>query len=90
MGVIKSQVSETVRNPTYLTRPDGPVFRALVEATRRHRAEAVADLFAPLQPEEVCGMIKRTLGAALRACTYWSQSREIVLKVLALNVMILW
>jgi hypothetical protein len=35
-------------------------------------------------------MIKRTLGAALRARKYWSQSRENVLKVLTLNVMILW
>jgi hypothetical protein len=30
------------------------------------------------------------LGAALRARNYWSQSREIVLKALTLNVMILW
>ena len=42
------------------------------------------------QIETVNSMIKRTLGAALRARKYWSQSREIVLKVLTLNVMILW
>jgi hypothetical protein len=42
------------------------------------------------QIETVNSMIKRTLGAALRARTYWSQSREIVLKALTLNVMILW
>jgi hypothetical protein len=42
------------------------------------------------QIETVHSMIKRVLGAALRARNYWSQSREIVLKVLTLNVMILW
>jgi hypothetical protein len=42
------------------------------------------------QIETVNSMIKRTLGAALRARKYWSQSREIILKVLTLNVMILW
>jgi hypothetical protein len=42
------------------------------------------------QIETVHSMIKRVLGAALRARSYWSQSREIVLKALTLNVMILW
>jgi hypothetical protein len=42
------------------------------------------------QIETVNSMIKRTLGAALRARKYWSQSREIVLKGLTLYVMILW
>lgn len=41
------------------------------------------------QVETVNSMIKRMLGAALRARTYWSQSREIVLRVLTLNLMIL-
>jgi hypothetical protein len=41
------------------------------------------------QIETVNSMIKRVLGAALRARSYWSQSREIVLKALTLNVMIL-
>ena len=41
------------------------------------------------QVETVNSMIKRLLGAALRARTYWSQSREILLRVLTLNVMIL-
>lgn len=41
------------------------------------------------QVETVHSMIKRTLGAALRARSYWSQSREIVLKALTLNIMIL-
>jgi len=34
-------------------------------------------------------MIKRMLGSALRARNYWSQHREIVLRVLTHNVMIL-
>jgi len=34
-------------------------------------------------------MIKRLLGSALRARQYWSQSREIVLRVLTHNIMIL-
>jgi hypothetical protein len=42
------------------------------------------------QIETVNSMIKRVLGAALRARSYWSQSKEIVLKALTLNVMILW
>ena len=34
-------------------------------------------------------MIKRTTGSALRARNYWSQSREISLRVLTHNIMIL-
>lgn len=41
------------------------------------------------QVETVNSMIKRMLDAALRARTYWSQSREIVLRVITLNLMIL-
>jgi hypothetical protein len=41
------------------------------------------------QSETVNSMIKRLLDAALRARTYWSQSKEIVLRVLTLNLMIL-
>src|SRR6186997_1283810 len=33
-------------------------------------------------------MIKRRLGSALRARSYWSQSREIILRVVTHNVMI--
>lgn len=42
------------------------------------------------QVETVNSMIKRSLGSALRARTYWSQSREITLRVLTHNIMILW
>lgn len=41
------------------------------------------------QSETVNSMIKRLLDAALRARTYRSQSREILLRVLSLNLMIL-
>lgn len=41
------------------------------------------------QIETVNSMLKRLLGSALRARTYWSQSREIVLRVLTHNIMIL-
>src|SRR5262249_46569114 len=41
------------------------------------------------QGETVINMVKRLLDAALRARCYWSQSREIFLRVLALNLMIL-
>jgi hypothetical protein len=41
------------------------------------------------QSETVISMVKRLLDAALRARTYWSQSREIILRVLTLNLMIL-
>jgi Transposase DDE domain len=40
------------------------------------------------QTETVNSMIKRRLGSALRARTYWSQCREIVLRVITHNVMI--
>lgn len=42
------------------------------------------------QIETVNSMIKRSMGSALRARTYWSQSREITLRVLTHNIMILW
>jgi hypothetical protein len=42
------------------------------------------------QVETVNSMIKRLMGSALRARTYWSQSREITLRVLTHNIMILW
>jgi hypothetical protein len=41
------------------------------------------------QIETVNSMIKRSLGSALRARTYWSQSREITLRVLTHNIMII-
>ena len=41
------------------------------------------------QSETVNSMLKRLLGSALRARTYWSQCRETVLRALTLNVMIL-
>jgi hypothetical protein len=40
------------------------------------------------QTETVNSMIKRRLGAALRARSYWSQCREIILRVITHNVMI--
>lgn len=41
------------------------------------------------QVETVNSMIKRSMGSALRARTYWSQSREITLRVLTHNIMII-
>ena len=41
------------------------------------------------QSETVNSMLKRHLGSALRARSYWSQCREINLRALTLNVMIL-
>jgi hypothetical protein len=41
------------------------------------------------QIETVNSMIKRSMGSALRARTYWSQSREIGLRVLTHNIMII-
>ena len=40
------------------------------------------------QVETVMSMIKRNLGSALRARSYWSQCREIVLRLLTHNVMV--
>ena len=41
------------------------------------------------QVETVNSMIKRNMGSALRARNYWSQAREINLRVLTHNIMIL-
>jgi transposase len=41
------------------------------------------------QVETLISMIKRMLGSALRARKYWTQNREIVLRVLTHNIMIL-
>jgi len=41
------------------------------------------------QVETVNSMLKRLLGSALRARQYWSRSREMTLRLLTLNVMIL-
>jgi hypothetical protein len=40
------------------------------------------------QTETVNSMIKRRLGSALRARSYWSQCREIILRIITHNVMI--
>jgi hypothetical protein len=40
------------------------------------------------QVETVMSMLKRNLGSALRARTYWSQCREIMLRLFTHNVMI--
>lgn len=41
------------------------------------------------QVETVNSMLKRLMGSALRARTYWSQCREMMLRAISLNVMIL-
>jgi hypothetical protein len=41
------------------------------------------------QAETVNSMLKRLLGSALRARSYWSQCREILLRTITLNIMIL-
>ncbi|MDZ4243711.1 MAG: hypothetical protein U1C57_01260 [Candidatus Doudnabacteria bacterium] len=42
------------------------------------------------QVETVMSMLKRNLGAALRAKSYWSQCREIMLRLFVHNVMIVF
>ena len=42
------------------------------------------------QVETVNSMVKRVLGSALRARSYWSQCRELVFRFLTHNIMILW
>jgi transposase len=41
------------------------------------------------QVETTISMLKRLLGSALRARRHWSRCREIMLRVITLNVMIL-
>ena len=42
------------------------------------------------QAETVVSMVKRLLGSALTARKYWSQCRELSLRAITHNVMILW
>ncbi len=42
------------------------------------------------QVETVNSILKRLSGSALRARIHWSQGREITLRAITLNVMILW
>jgi hypothetical protein len=42
------------------------------------------------QVETVNSMVKRVLGSALRARSYWSQCREMMMRFLTHNIMILW
>lgn len=42
------------------------------------------------QAQTTISMIKRLLGSALAARRYWTQCREITLRAITLNVMILW
>jgi hypothetical protein len=42
------------------------------------------------QVETVNSMVKRVLGSALRARSYWSQCRELVMRFLTHNIMIVW
>jgi hypothetical protein len=42
------------------------------------------------QVETVNSMVKRVLGSAMRARSYWSQCRELMLRFLTHNVMIVW
>ena len=41
------------------------------------------------QVETVNSMLKRLLGSALRAIKHWSRNREMVLRMLTLNIMII-
>ena len=41
------------------------------------------------QVETVNFMLKRLLGSALRAITHWSRNREMVVRLLTLNIMII-
>lgn len=42
------------------------------------------------QIETVISMLKRHLGSFLKARTYWSQNREMLLKALTHNIMVVW
>jgi hypothetical protein len=41
------------------------------------------------QVKTVASMLKRNLGSALHARTYWSQCREMILRTITHNIMIL-
>ncbi len=42
------------------------------------------------QDETVFSMIKRRLGSAVNARSYWAQCRALMLKVVTHNILILW
>lgn len=64
--------------------PAGRWRRWMRAALRRFKAK----YGQPWQAEAVNSMVKRRLGSALRARGYWSQCREIILRVITHNVMI--
>ena len=42
----------------------------------------------PSQPETVFSMMKRRVGSAVNAASYWSQCRALMLKAVAHNVLV--
>jgi hypothetical protein len=80
---IRSIIPSTIGRPT--TKPPAGYYRRLMR--RRFDKKTYGQRW---QVETVVSMIKRNLGSALRARMYQTQGREIILRVLTHNIMILW
>ena len=63
---------------------------SLTAPNTRRVEPALPDYGQRWQIETAFSMLKRNLGSALRARTYWSQCRESMLRVITHNVMILF
>ena len=79
---IRSIIPAGIGRPT--TRPPSGHYR------RRMKQQFPKEIYGQRwQVETVFSMIKRRLGAALNATTYWSQCRALMLKVITHNIMII-
>jgi len=79
---VRSIIPPKRGRPTH--KPAAGHYRRLMQT----RFDAAADRDRP-QVETVVSMIKRRQGAHVRGVSYWSQCRDLRLKVLTHNVMIL-
>jgi hypothetical protein len=83
-GVHEPVRSDGIRTPI----PPERGRRAAKPPARRWRRFAKAKSGQRWQTETVNSRLKRRLGFALRAESYWSQCRKIILRVITHNVMI--
>jgi transposase len=82
---IRSVIPAKHGRPSKDGKPPTGRWRRLMRKRFNHRAYRERS-----QTETVFSMIKRNLGGTLGARSYWSQQREMLLKVLTHNIGILW
>jgi hypothetical protein len=80
---VRTLIPATIGRPT--SKPPGGYWRRQMTFRIQHSRYGQR-----WQVETVNSMLKRLLDSFLRARTYWSRLREIFLKAITLNIMILW